>query len=231
MSRFLAILLIGLTSPALAGGTAIISGAGSAPDDPNEQYAMEVTWLDDQTVRMDPEGTPAYMLVRDGSAYSITDAGGQLMVLDMGSIMKLAGSMGGGMPAGAAQQAPTVADAESVDSLEPTGRKETVAGISGEVYEVRWTSSDGEVHVDEAVLSDDPLLLEMSSAFQAFGAALAGEQDAQPLNDAMEAEGLAALRFGDRYRVTAISDDTPPDSHFQLPAKPMDLGQGFGQFQ
>ena len=230
MSRFLAILLVGFVSPALAGGTATIHGVGPGPSGQDVEHTMTVTWQDENTVRLEPEGQPAYMLVRGDSSYSVTSAGGRMMVIDMSSMMSMARAAGGGATAGGpAGQTPTVADAQSVAGVESTGREETVAGIAGEVYEIRWTDADGASHVDEAVLSDDPLLLEMSSAFKAFARALAGEEAEHPMNEALESRGLAALRFGDRYEVTAISDETPPAGHFELPAEPMDLGAGFGR--
>ncbi|KTG16604.1 MULTISPECIES: hypothetical protein [unclassified Guyparkeria] len=224
MSRFLALLLAGMASPALAGGTATIESTGAGPSGAGMKQAMEVSWQNDSTVRLDPQGQPSYMLVREDAGYSITNAGGQLMVLEMSSIQSMAQSAGAQGP-----QAPSVANVESVASIEATGREETVAGITGEVYEIHWTGPDGESHVDEAVLSDNPLLREMSAAFEAFGTVLSGDKGDHPMNEALESRGLATLRFGDRYRVSSLSDETPPDSHFELPAEPMQLGTGFGQ--
>ncbi len=228
MSRFLAILLAGMASPVLAGGTATIQALGPGPAGQDMEHTMTVTWQDEDTVRLEPEGQPAYMLVRGENSYSVTSAGGQVMVIEMGAMMSMAKSAGA--PGDASGQAPTIADAQSVGSIESTGREETVAGIAGEVYEIHWTDSDGESHVDEAVLSDDPLLRGMTAAFQAFGKALAGEEADHPLNEALAARGLGTLRFGDRFEVTSISDETPPAGHFELPAEPMQLGTGLGQF-
>lgn len=231
MSRFLALLLVGMVSPALAGGTATIQGTGPGPSGEDVEHTMTVTWQDEDTVRLEPDGQPAYMLVRGDNSYSVTSAGGQMMVIDMGAMMSMAQSAGGGvMAGGAGPKAPTVADAQSVSRIEPTGAEETVAGITGKVYEIHWTDSDGASHVDEAVLSNDDLLRDMTVAFQAFGKALGGEEATHPLNQALSSRGLGALRFGDRFKVISISDETPPDDHFELPAEPMQLGTGLGQF-
>ena len=226
MPRFLAILLVSIASPAFAGGTATIHATGPGPSGEDMEHAMTVTWQDEKTVRLEPEGQPAYMLVRGDSSYSVTQAGGRLMVIEMGQMMSMAQSAG----AGAGPQAPTIADAQSVSRIESTGREETVAGITGEVYEIHWSDSAGASHVDEAVLSDDELLQGMTAAFQAFGKALAGDKGEHPLNEALSSRGLGTLRFGDRFQVTSISDETPPDGHFELPAEPMQLGTGLGQF-
>ena len=230
MTRLLALLLVSIATPVLAGGTATIHGVGPGPSGEDMEHTMTVTWQDEKTVRLEPEGQPAYMLVRGDSSYSVTRAGGQLMVIDMGAMMSMAQSAGGGAMAGAGPQAPAIADAQSVSRIESTGREETVAGITGEIYEIHWTDSAGASHVDEAVLSDDELLRGMTAAFQAFGKALSGKEVDHPLNEALASRGLGTLRFGDRFEVTAISDETPPDGHFELPAEPMQLGTGMGQF-
>ena len=226
MTRLLALLMVSIATPVFAGGTATIQGVGSGPSDRDMEHSMTVTWQDENTVRLEPEGQPGYMLVRGEKSYSVTSAGGQMMVIDMGQMMSMAGSAG----ASGGAEAPTIADAQSVGSIESTGREETVAGIDGEVYEIHWTDASGESHVDEAVLSDEPLLREMTAAFQAFGRALASEGARHPLNEALASRGLGTLRFGDRFEVTSISDETPPDGHFELPAEPMQLGTGLGQF-
>ncbi len=231
MSRLLALILAGLASPAFAGGTATIQGTGPGPSGEDMEHTMTVTWQDEDTVRLEPDGQPAYMLVRGENSYTITSAGGQMMVIDMGAMKSMAQSAGGGaMAGGAGPNAPTIADAQSVSRIESTGREETVAGITGEVYEIHWADSDGASHVDEAVLSDDELLRGMTVAFQAFSKALGGEDASHPLNEALASRGLGTLRFGDRFEVISISDETPPDGHFELPAEPMQLGTGLGQF-
>lgn len=134
----------------------------------------------------------------------------------------------GPMPEGAGRF--TAHRAESVSSIEATGRTETVAGIDGDVYEVSWVGADGATHTDTAVLSDDPLVVEFSDAFRAF--AEAGGSGVDPRSRRITDRGLGVLRYADDFLVLAISGDTPPPSTFDLPGPPLnlqDMMQGLGR--
>lgn len=213
LHRMLAAPLFAVAATALAGGQATLETTGKGAG------TMSLSWSDSRTVRMAPEGQPAYMLVRGGKAYSISNAGGRLMVMDMSS-------MAGMMPRQDAmpqQQSGTVADARAVSSIESTGETEAVAGIEGEVYEITWTDASGRQHVDEAVLSEDDTAVEMTAAFRAFAEAMGGAGSTDAIGRRLSATGKGLLRFSDNFRVAAISSETPPAGEFELPAEPMDM--------
>jgi hypothetical protein len=93
------------------------------------------------------QGEASYMVLRDDHIYVVTNSDGNLMVIDANQAMGMFGSM-----AGAATPS---AVASEVVSLEATGRKETHAGITGEVYDLEFVTEDGKKQKTELVLAKD----------------------------------------------------------------------------
>lgn len=214
--RTLAIGLLTTALPALAGGQATLEASGEGAG------TMQLSWADEDTVRLDPGNQPAYMLVRDGKAYSVSNAGGQTMVMDLSSMSGAMQTQGGPSPS----QQGTVANARSVDSMKATGTSETVAGIEGEVYEIAWTDGNGQKHTDEAVLTEDETVVEMTAAFRGFAdtmGSVGGDGNPDAIGEKLKAENKGLLRFSNQMRVTAVSDGAPSADEFELPAEPMDM--------
>lgn len=217
--RRILLLLAAVPTVAFAGGTATLQ---TGAEGGRHSVMMNIAWQNEQTFRMQAEGQPAYFIVRDGKAYSVSMHNGQPMVMDMGAMMSMMRGQGGG-PAGANR--PTIPEP---GSFEATGKTETVAGVKGRVYRVQWTDEDGRRRTQDVVLTDDPVVVEMTRAY--FGAigSMFGGDDPQRFADAMPGDDTGMLRAGDDFRVTAISGENPPDSRFELPAPPMDLQQMMG---
>lgn len=210
---------------AVAGGTAVVeSSAASSPvASAAEATRTELAWQSEDVVRIQTSGDGDYIVSRDGKAYLVSHEAGQPSVMDMAAMMKMMRSRGGG------------ATSESMDgdvfgaleNVEPTGRAETVAGIRGDVYRVTATDGRGETRTDEWVLSDDPLVKEMTRAYYGsmkpmFG--LSEEEDPLARWEAkLPAGQTGVLRAGDQYRIISISSEEPAPSAFELPAPPMDL--------
>lgn len=202
---------------ALADGQATIESPT-----PEGVQALDISWSGDGHVRFDPEQGGTYMLVRDGTLYGVTDAGGMgPMVMNLSSLEGMAGP-GGADDAGAQSPGIGIERAETVVSIEPTGRSETVAGFDGELHQVAWVDADGEQHIDNAVLTDAPLAVELADAFSTL-AATTQEGEVDPRQLAVRERGLAILRYGDSYTVTALSGEGRPEGAFVLPAEPTDL--------
>ncbi|MDZ7663110.1 hypothetical protein [Thiohalophilus sp.] len=143
------------------------------------------------------------------------------MVIDLSA---MAGMMGGRMGAEVPSTSPGTDRAVEVESFGATGEKEVVAGIQGEVYEIRWRDEDGRTHTDQAVLSDNPLAVELTSVMHEVARTYAEAMDREHsgvVEDALSARGLGILRYGD-MRLTEISGESPGEKAFTLPAKPMD---------
>ena len=211
-------LLLAASLPALADGQATLE---SRSDQGNA--TMEVSWAGDD-LRMDfPQQAQAgFMLLKDGNGYMVTEMQGQTLVMDMARLKQMAESMGNDQ----AMAGLTSQQADSIESLEATGKQETIAGLEGEVYQLAWTDKAGNAHDDTLVLSDDDQVRELMSAFHAYQRTMTGEPD--PIATALEEEGLGMLRFGDRFRIASLSDETPAASAFELPENAMTFDDMMG---
>jgi len=199
--------LLFLAGPALAGGQAVIRAGGA-----DVQQQMNIAW-DGDRVRLDMPDQEAYMLVLDGKGYSVSNAGGRLIVMDLSSLPQHRGQ----------GQSPAPETVARITRLENTGKEETIAGIEGEVYEMAWIDGQGNAHEGDAVLTDDSLVREMQEAFWAFSQAVS-QQD-EKIGTRLREEGLATLRVKQDFVLEEISADTRPAEDFTLPAEPMDMQQ------
>lgn len=211
----LAVSLLFLPLMSLAGGNAALRAeSGSGGTDIN------ISWSGDGKLRMETGNSPGYFIVRDGKAYMVMQQGGRTLVMDLASMMKMAAGQAGGMPSGDTFG--------RVESIEATGATETVAGIEGRVYQVTWTDADGKRRTGEVVLTDNPLVAEMTDAYLSAVQAMSGAETGAYQQALPEGErGL--LRSGDDFRLESISGATPSAGTFELPAEPMKLpnmGQG-----
>lgn len=218
----LVMLCASLTGPA---APALAEGAITYTADGGEMGQLEMTerWRGG-ALRTDIAGVEAYMLMRDGETYSITSAGGQIMVFALSGLAEVAEGQAAG-PSDPREDAMVIP--EEILDITPTGDTREVAGVSGEIHEVAWLDEDGVRHTDTAVLSDDPRLLENQDLKIEMSNLVSG-QEPNPLSQALQDRGLAALSFGDRYEVLSIEDSAGPERDFELPAEPMDLGDMTG---
>jgi hypothetical protein len=202
------------TTGASEGRVSFTAEAGQAGE-----VTMTERWKDG-ALRTDIEGMDAYMMMRDNTVYSITAAGGQIMVMDLGQLKDMPGA---GAGQGPSEEQAGVVFPEKIEDLRDIGETREVAGITGDVYEIDWIDNAGDSKTDTAVLTDDPRLLEHQSLKTTLISTISGD-DPNPLLRELEGRGLAALSFGDRFLVTEVGDDAGPAGDFQLPAEPMDLG-------
>lgn len=197
--------------PLLAAGTATLNtGSGN----------VDLSWHDAQTLRMHTAQSPGYMLLREGKIYMVNPEGsGMPPVLELSSMMQ-------GLMQGDGQQNDPLSTALStrVESVKPMGRKETVAGMAGEVYALTTTDDSGQSKTQEAVLSGNALAVEMTQAFMNLHAAMVGEEKPQQFLEALPGGQRGVLRVGQDMVVHALSGDAPAAADFDLPAAPMDMG-------
>lgn len=207
--RFLiAGLLMATTLPALADGQATME-SGTA-----ENHAtLNVSWSGDN-LRMDFPGQAqaGFLLLKDGTGYMVSEMQGQTVIMEMAKLKAMAEGM-----AGDAGADPAIANqqASEVTSLDATGETETVAGLEGDVYQLAWVDKAGNAHTDELVLSDNPQVRELSAGFDAYQQSVTGEPDAIAV--ALAERELGLLRFGDRFRLTSLSTESPAPERFTLP--------------
>lgn len=204
--------LIPLLGLALAATAANAFAAGTATYRLGADSQLTYAWRG-EALRVDMSAQQeGYMLARDGHIYMVTNSGGQPMVMDLSGMNK---AFAGALPAGS--------EVESYD-LVATGESETVAGIAGELYLAKVTYADGTQAQGELVLTDHPLVAEMSTALSAMGQSMLGKDN--PMTAQLTARGQGMLRYSDKdgsLVLTRISPDAPPASAFTLPAKPMQM--------
>ncbi|MFM9269789.1 hypothetical protein ACJ7V3_05960 [Halomonas elongata] len=199
-------LVMTAAAPALADGQATLEAQSDQGG-----VTMNVRWAG-ENLRMDFPGQSqaGFMLLRDGKGYLVSQVQGQTMVMDMAKLKDMAENMGG-----SEVETITGKQASRVDALEATGDSESIAGLEGDVYRLQWTDKNGSAHDDELVLSDDPQVLELMSAFHDYQRSMTGESD--PIATTLEERGLGMLRFGDRFRLAELSDASPAPDIFELP--------------
>ena len=192
---------------------------------------MKFEYDGDSQLRINMEQDGNYMVLKGGEIYMVTNAEGQVMVLSLNQTMSMFGAQ-------ASAASPSTVEGKLL-SLDSTGRKETVAGISGEVYDVRYIDQDGKERATELVLASDNRAIEFqralfamtSSMARAAGKSLEGPEE---LQNRLTKMNMGTLRFGRDMWVTAISDRRVDPARFALPAEPTDMsaiGDMFGGAQ
>ena len=215
---FMATALVGVVPLTAWAGGKVVLDVGT--DGTSERNSMEFEF-DGNRMRMNipsTSDTSAYMLLRDGQAFTVINQGGQPMVMDMSTV----GQMLGGMMD---QSVNVGSEVNGLFSLEDTGRSETVAGIAGRVFMASYTDADGRSQTDEIVIGNHPQLREFSQTMSEWARTIAssfGNDAANMSHDESMAlvygKGDGILRFGDSYRVASVSDVSIVSSRFELPA-------------
>lgn len=212
--------LLLLPSIVLAGGKATLIAntesmqvAGQTVEE--ESNKINIIWSDADTLRMDFDDPSHYLIMRDGKTYTISQEGGETLVMDMEGMSVMIQAMSGKDskkdPFG------------SIDSLESTKTNETVAGITGQVYHMTWTEADGSQKSADAVLTDNPLVVEMTYAYLNSVGAITGAEGIQRFLDELPKNKHGMLKVGDQFYLESIEKTDPPASTFELPAKPVNL--------
>lgn len=220
LTRLAAPALLLLTSTATLAGTAVIE-AGSGKD----VHRVDLEYRPG-LLRMQPQGAEeGTMIARDGKVYTV----GQGMVIEISSVMGMMGEQ----LANTASNGPD--DVRRFVGFNNTGRRETVAGIGGEVYVLQYEDGNGKVVSEEMVVSKDAKARELSEAMEgmttSMRAAMKKAETAEERKLSAALKGYGVLRFGQDFRVVSLSDKTPAASRFELPAAPTqmpDLGGMFG---
>lgn len=204
--------------PVLAGGSALIESRSEGMNSVTSATSQTIDWYDLKTVRLEFAEAGGYLLVRDGKAYSVTEESGTAQVIELGAMMQKMRSGGDSAKSGAFGH---------VEHIEPTDILDEVAGISGMVYRVTTANGSGETSTQDWVLTNDPLVVEMTAAYLETASAMYGNPEGDDhisqFEDMLPSEHRGILRAGENYRVISISDEDVPKARFELPAKPMDL--------
>jgi hypothetical protein len=194
--------------------------AGAADVRNSDGRSMKFEYKGDDLLRVNMGNEDAYMIRRDDTMYMVSNADGQLMVVDMSQALN--------MFAGMAQGATPDTVEGKLLSMKATGRKETVAGIKGEVYEARFIDDKGKERTAELVLAKDKRAVDFQRAMFGMISSMAGAAGADTsaaiaMQNKLSAMNMGVLRYDDEMWVANISDRKIDASRFELPAEPMDL--------
>ena len=164
-------------------------------------------------VRMTTGADDSYMLLKDGEAFSVNRDGDEWSVMALGEMMGMMGK------AVESQGLWSLDDFES----EKTGRRETVAGIRGEVF--RFEYDGGEI---EAVMTrDEDVAAATVAMYSVFTAMFDKDVSDTPLGSEMKGWGtLRSESNGESMTLVSIDTSRSSAERFELPAEPMELGLG-----
>ncbi|MEQ8515517.1 MAG: hypothetical protein RIC38_07930 [Chromatocurvus sp.] len=199
---------------ALAGSATVVSGDG-------ERMVFE--YADGDKLRLNTQQDNTYMVVRDNTLYAVSYSNGQPMVVNASTMMKGFANM-----AKMTEQAAPSGTTAEVVSIKATGRKETVAGITGEIHEIT-TREDGREVTQEVVMSSDARAIEFRDAlFTMVEATIDAvdeelQKNSRDFRNRLGDMNMGILRYGTEMKIAAIDGDTVAASRFELPAKPVDM--------
>lgn len=216
-----------LPGAALAAGKATLINTEQAMQEEGVSGPVSITliWDDNKNIRMDYSGEAAvngYFITRDGKTYSVSEESGQPVVMDMSVMASMIKAM-------ANEDNDIGSLFNNMEHIKTTKNSETVAGIKGNVYQMNWTEADGSEQSEQAVLTSDPLVVEMTEAYMSAMSGMVGDDIIRAYQDAMPNKDKGILKVSDQFYVESIKKENPPASTFELPAKPMDLQNLLGE--
>jgi hypothetical protein len=208
--RALALLSFLLPAQLLASGTATL---GTASGD-----TLTLEWLDTSSIRV--SGGPivaGHVLIRDGRAYSVIQQAGQSLVLELRTLATM-------IPASMRRDMLRHSIFE-LKEIRPLGKRESRAGITGDLHVLDFVNAEGEAREIEVVLARDALAREFTEVFEAFARILARDIGREvPAGEELLAErlkksGHGLLRVGGDVRVEALQRARHEPARFELPPR------------
>lgn len=204
-----------------AGGTATLETTSEG-----KSYQSTVEFDGKGSLRMDGGAQQeGYLLVRDNKAYSVVVNDGTPMVIDLASTMKM---LGGLAKQGSTQGATAGNEVARFISLDKTGASETVAGISGSVYNLTFVDDEGQQRTESLVLSKDSRARELTKALTVMGRQMARSvgvpepEGTAKMYAEIDGSKQGVLRYGSDFRVASFGGE-PASSRFALPAQPQQM--------
>jgi len=185
---------------------------------------------DAEHVRMDTS-KDSYTLLKGDKVYAVSrDDEGRWQVMDMEKMAAMASGMGSMFGGGG----PDPAGYEF--SYAKTGRKETVAGYTGLVYNAEVKEKGKLVSRDEVVLSTHGDLVKVNDGWTALAVKMtkamgrSGDASLQKsLQEAREYGYGGVLRYGDEMQLKSLKLKDLPSSYFALPEGAQEMGQDMNQ--
>ena len=166
------------------------------------------------------DGSQGYALFDGAHMYTVTKSDGAWHVYDVNQAMQ---------SLGASTRKPATKDRVKPEnfSVHDLHRRETIAGLTGEVYRIDTRDSGGKVQSSEVVITDNRALYRLETAINQSMMRGLGASNSEVVKYDFAAmartHGMpphpAYLRYGG-MQLTSYSQRTPAASRFNLPAKP-----------
>lgn len=188
----------------------------------DEGERVQLEFLGKDLLRINDNSGQGYMVMRDAKLYTVMQEAGQTMVFDL---LAMAAMTGGNM------EEPSVwgDEVREILDISNTGNQETVAGIVGEVFTMRYLDSRGITQNSTLVLTKNETVFAMTQTMLAMTKLLiqASNTNVDKSFTDMEqhifGKGYGVLKQGDDFQLTHITEEAPAASRFDLPAKPMQI--------
>ncbi|MEA1889660.1 MAG: hypothetical protein U9N50_07780 [Pseudomonadota bacterium] len=215
-------MLMLLAASASASGIAKFKGM-----DGGKPYILSLEYLDQKTSRIDMDSesdTTGYLLFNNRQAQVVSSYQGNTLVMDLASMNQMAQSLGVMKMLGIDSETLLV----HVISMKATGKKETVAGISGEIYNIIWSRNNVKQQ-DELVLSRSQLAWDYTAAWidaidVVSKASPSIKIKGDELMSKVKKDKLGILRFGNRFQLVSARSMAinparfvAPDTSFNIP--------------
>lgn len=199
--------------------TQLCVAAGSAKISIDDGHTMQLDWLNNNSVRMSTShDSSGYLLVLNQQAYAVYKQGKEHQVIDLSSLFDSLGNM-------AKDASPLELNKEleinwDSSKLKASQKSKTVAGIQGQVYIIDHPQSD----IQELVLSNQPLLVEMTQAYFSLLQAMAPHSKENiAVEKALPQTHQGLLAASPSFVVQSLSNKRPKKKLFALPAEPQTL--------
>lgn len=153
-------------------------------------------------------------IVRDGRFYFFGQLDGKPVVVDMAAAAKKAAAQG-------FEKSEPKPAAETIRDIKPAGRRQTVAGLEGEVHVVTWAAA-GKTRQEAAVLTRDPRL---AALIRVLANPDLGAMSNKPAHSSLKEEAVARGYFllqSSDYVVTHADFAPLAQERLALQAKPSD---------
>ena len=216
------LLLILTSNSALSSGIAIFEGM-----DNGKPYSLSLEYLNKDISRIDMDDdsdVDSYLLFNEKLVQVITSYQGNTLVMDLASVSQMAQGLGVMSVLGIDSENLSV----RVVSLDPTGKKEKVAGIEGDVYKLTWTRNNVKQE-DELVLSKDARVWQYTRVWVNALDAISHSSPSiniqgDELLNRVSNDKVGILRLGNRFRLVSVQSRSvspdrfvAPDTSFTIP--------------
>jgi len=195
--------------------------------DNGKPYTLSLEYLNKNTSRIDMDDNSdisSYLLFKDKQAQVVTAYQGNTLVMDLANVSQMAQGLGVMSVLGIDSETLQI----KVLRMEPTGKKEKVAGIEGEVYKLTWTRNNVKQQ-DDLVVSNDRRAWEYTEAWVDAVNAISKSSPSiniqgDELLNRVSKDKIGILRLGKRFRLVSVQNRpvnparfVAPDTSFTIP--------------